>query len=133
VELTSLDREFGERHPDLLYHYTDAAGLRGILQTGRIWATNVRFLNDTKEGELPFEMVVEELAIAYAEAPEQTDLMVRHVRAQKYYGGNLPIYLSSFSTVHDSLSQWRGYGGATQGYTIAVRPEQLLADARYQG
>jgi hypothetical protein len=130
VELTSFDREFGERHPDLLYHYTDAAGLQGILQSGHIWATNVRFLNDTKEGELPFEMALEALKVAYARAPEQTEDMARHIEAEAYYGGGLPIYLASFSSVPDSLSQWRGYGGTTQGYTVAFHRDELLAHAR---
>jgi hypothetical protein len=130
MELTSWDREFGDRHPDLLYHYTDAAGLLGILQSGKIWATNVRFLNDTKEGELPFEMGLAALRSLYAKAPVRTEVMARHVQAEEYYGGGLPLYLSSFSSVHDSLSQWRGYGGTSQGYTIAFHRDELMAAAR---
>jgi len=36
--------------PDgLLYHYTDEKGLYGILDSGEIWATHYRFLNDLAE------------------------------------------------------------------------------------
>jgi len=35
--------------PELLFHYTTAAGMRGILDSSRLWATNYRFLNDTSE------------------------------------------------------------------------------------
>jgi hypothetical protein len=33
----------------LLYHYTDLRGLLGILESGSIWATHIRFLNDLSE------------------------------------------------------------------------------------
>lgn len=32
-----------------LFHYTSQAGLRGILSTGKLWATHYSFLNDKKE------------------------------------------------------------------------------------
>ena len=32
--------------PPLIYHYTNDAGLRGILETGKIWLTDIRNLND---------------------------------------------------------------------------------------
>lgn len=35
--------------PKILYHYTSSAGLHGILDTRRMWATHVRFLNDPSE------------------------------------------------------------------------------------
>jgi hypothetical protein len=34
---------------DLLWHYTTGAGLRGILETNVLWATDVRYLNDESE------------------------------------------------------------------------------------
>jgi hypothetical protein len=34
---------------DLLYHYTSDAGFRGIIESDRIWATDIRFLNDYTE------------------------------------------------------------------------------------
>jgi hypothetical protein len=39
---------------NLLYHYTSEAGLRGILESDRIWATDVRFLNDDTEFQRAF-------------------------------------------------------------------------------
>src|SRR5712671_6860096 len=35
--------------PRLLYHYTSADGLLGMLEGRQLWATNVRFMNDTSE------------------------------------------------------------------------------------
>ncbi len=41
--------KYGWKTPGLRYHYTDAAGLMGIIQTGRLWATELRYLNDPSE------------------------------------------------------------------------------------
>ena len=35
--------------PEILYHYTDQAGLLGILATGELWATKVQYMNDATE------------------------------------------------------------------------------------
>jgi hypothetical protein len=40
--------EVSASYPEL-WHCTDAAGLRGILQTQQLWATNIRYLNDGEE------------------------------------------------------------------------------------
>jgi hypothetical protein len=37
------------RQQDLLYHYTDAGGLMGILESQRLWASNAAYLNDPTE------------------------------------------------------------------------------------
>jgi len=38
--------------PELLYHYTDSAGLQGILESRTLWATDIRYLNDETEASL---------------------------------------------------------------------------------
>ena len=40
-----------------IYHYTGAAGLRGILQSGHIWATHTDFMNDSAEIEFACEQI----------------------------------------------------------------------------
>ena len=50
--LQRLD-EFGMGEAEIpscpVFHYTNAAGLKGILETKRIFATHVRYLNDLSE------------------------------------------------------------------------------------
>ncbi|WP_341514536.1 DUF2971 domain-containing protein (plasmid) [Rhodococcus qingshengii] len=45
----ALKRSASTRGANVLYHYTDAAGLHGILKSSTIWATDSRHLNDTDE------------------------------------------------------------------------------------
>ena len=43
-------------NPDQLFHYTTLAGMQGIVQTGCLWASNVAFLNDSRELQHGIEM-----------------------------------------------------------------------------
>jgi hypothetical protein len=45
-------KQFSSDVPDELFHYTDAAGLIGILANkGELWASDARCMNDTRELE----------------------------------------------------------------------------------
>src|ERR1700674_1388241 len=46
-----VDVEFAATHPEL-HHYTDRAGLSGILASNRLWATRFRDLNDSTEAQV---------------------------------------------------------------------------------
>jgi len=45
----SVWRNVHRELPSGLFHYTDAAGLQGIVKSGRLWATHIYYLNDTQE------------------------------------------------------------------------------------
>ena len=45
----------------LLYHYTDAAGLKGIAESAQLWATGIRHLNDPLEYRYAFQLLHNEL------------------------------------------------------------------------
>ncbi len=38
-----------------IWHYTDAQGFRGIIESNEIWMTNARFVNDKTELRASFE------------------------------------------------------------------------------
>src|SRR6266436_3728636 len=38
-----------QKVPEVIYHYTNDAGLRGILETGRLWLSDIFSLNDPSE------------------------------------------------------------------------------------
>ena len=38
-----------QKQPPIIYHYTDDVGLRGILETGQLWLTDIFNLNDPSE------------------------------------------------------------------------------------
>ncbi len=125
--LARLDDEltpktFDDTPPGPLFHYTDAAGFRGIFTSKNIWATDFRYLNDTVEmriGERTFREVAVELA--ESAVTEQSRFILR--RFIEYHDREslskvLPPCVASFSLDGDLLSQWRAYAAGGAGYSI---------------
>ena len=127
--IAEWDRAQGEP-PALLYHYTDVAGLIGILNTGSLRATNLRFMNDAKELSHAWELMRQVLteAESKAELPAQVELVQELRRVTSVPLGGYPDFYSvSFSADGDLLSQWRGYGSDGGGYAIGFDSARLEA------
>jgi hypothetical protein len=115
--------------PTILYHYTTAQGLLGILESGSLWATNSRFLNDPSEIEYAtrlFRKITEEEFGEFDNPPT-------HGRSWKdwitfwldYYEKEAKVYVACFCSNGDLLSQWRGYGAAGGGYAVGFATDHL--------
>lgn len=127
--LAEWDRIQGDT-PDLLYHYTDVAGLIGICSSGSLWATNLRFMNDARELAHARRLMRDVLADAKAKAalPAQLELIVEIERRISIQGGGYPEFYSvSFGANGDLLSQWRGYGSSGGGYAIGFESACLVS------
>jgi Protein of unknown function (DUF2971) len=130
--------------PELLYHYTTQEGLLGILKDKCIWATHLRYLNDTSEGEIVSRAVFEELSSRVNSFPLMQFLGVppieRTVKTQcddeevisqgfamSSWATSQNVFVASFSKEGNLLSQWRAYSGASGGYSIGFPPSYLGA------
>lgn len=122
-----------------IYHYTDLSGLKGIIETGSLWATNIRFLNDKNEsvhGCLCFKNTIEQLSEEIV--PEMKKIALRG--AIELYMGEAPdfsrflkdVYSISFCRTKDKLSQWRGYGNS-QGVCLEFDESKLINDLDCNG
>ena len=70
-----LQRLFAfEGFPQTLCHYTDFSGLKGILETQSLWATDSRTLNDGTEEQYGFNVVKDYLKARRGETPEGIQL-----------------------------------------------------------
>ena len=110
---------------DLLYHYTGVEGLHGILSTNKLWATDIRHLNDTQEVKQGVDRIVERLErddIVDDLALTGKAVVIDSLRTWK--DSHPPIYVACFCEKSDLLSQWRGYG-AGQGYAIGFERDGL--------
>jgi len=45
----SVDKVLATAPPDMLYHYTSSTGLIRIAESKKLWATNILYLNDSRE------------------------------------------------------------------------------------
>ena len=126
--LAEWDRIQGDT-PDVLYHYTDVAGLIGICSSRSLWATNLRFMNDAKELAHSWKLVLDVLAEAKSRAkvPAQLELIEEIQRTTSAQWAGYPdFYAVSFSADGDLLSQWRGYGSSGGGYAIGFDAAALV-------
>ncbi len=136
-----------------VFHYTDAAGLLGILQSDNLFATDYRFLNDPSEGQILREMLLPLFETEIAEFTpkliakgwlkkkiyEKDGLSVHRLHAEGLYRALIqavdnvsPFFVTSFckhddgsdAYSHGLLSQWRGYGGGG-GFAIEFDEKEL--------
>lgn len=121
-----LDEQWVNLHrkrPRYLYHYTNAQGLLGMLQSNRIWATNSRFMNDPTEiryaTRLVRELVIESQLLK-GNAPWLKKVKDWVNNFLDGYENQAKVYIACFCTQGDLLSQWRGYGAVGGGYALGL-------------
>ncbi len=149
----SVDGPVVLSHPELM-HYTTESGLKGIINSGSLWATNASFLNDREEIVHYFDkrlpLLVRDAADSYISlqsrdargrseiqrlggsddlAGRATKLLTEHLR-EKTLRYNNPYILSlcapadSMVRSNGLLSQWRGYG-RDGGFAIVLDTEKF--------
>jgi hypothetical protein len=106
--------------PTAIYHYTDPKGLVGILSDGQLWATDIRYLNDSSE--LLYAQQVHARVLAGIAAASST-LIEKSLaeRAQSSYSAlavGVKHYVVCFSEHDDLLTQWKTYGSWGAGFSI---------------
>jgi len=113
-----------------LYHYTSVGGLKGIIESGCIHATNIKYLNDSKEfifgldyfskifphPDSIFQLPVPEGMPLYDHFIES--LINQTLSTFRYRRESSNYFVISFSKNPDVLSQWRAYGKENAGYCI---------------
>jgi len=112
-----------------LFHYTTIRGLRGIVQTKQIWATDARFLNDWSEIDYVATVADRLIDIRRHTAPERINdlrelqnILTTWRRTHSRPGG---IYVCSLSENGNQLSQWRGYCPNGGGVSIEFDSVEL--------
>jgi hypothetical protein len=112
-----------------LFHYTNADGLKGIIEQNEIWATSAYYLNDSDEITYGYGVLKQALGEWVDKNPRsEPSLSLGLARDfQRYYGETLlkkdiikPIYLACFCEDDNLLSQWRSYG-QSGGYSLGFK------------
>jgi hypothetical protein len=112
--------------PPVLYHYTDQAGLIGILATGELWATKIQYMNDGTEFEhaLKLATAIVDQRTEGLENEEDKEILKKGLSFTKSMRLS-NICSVSFCEDPDLLSQWRGYATSGTGYSIGFRSDAL--------
>jgi hypothetical protein len=115
--------EDGLARSRVLYHYTSAAGLLGILERRCLFASDVWFLNDASEVRYAQKRMVERVREHLG--PDQPWLQELLEVSEAKPGWLDDVFVTSFCEEPDLLSQWRGY--ATGGFAIGFAADGLAA------
>jgi hypothetical protein len=126
----SLGREWMQRHAIVpqappLFHYTGAAAIRGILQSGRLWASGAQYMNDWMEVVYGYDIIMTGLRelVEKNKLPNRSRTVFKDV-LQLMQSPDSPFidaYFIAFCEKGNLLSQWRAYAG-TQGFAIEFDP-----------
>jgi hypothetical protein len=129
-----LDEDFNTRtlsHGSVLWHYTNFAGLKGILLDGVLWASSLPYLNDTEEFrygiKIALNVAQQELALAFG-GEHGVHASAIHQELVSFFDDRYAprdVFVASLSTERDDLSQWRAYGGAGPMFSIGFDPKKF--------
>lgn len=128
--------------PPLLYHYTSAEGLLGILSSGKLWATDIEYLNDTSElvyaTEILRECLVSRVLEQHSSSPAIRSLVDKllswteqPLRFQDQSPESQRLFVACLCENGDLLSQWRGYAGGVGGFAIGLDFKDARATSSY--
>lgn len=113
-----------------LYHYTTPAGLLGIFETGKVWATSALHLNDTTETSYGIDLLkrcAEKISDASNHPTELRDLFTTISTVI----GKITPYIFSLSEDSDSLDQWRAYTPETGGFALEFGKDFMQSGDTY--
>jgi hypothetical protein len=114
--------------PPLLYHYTNDAGLAGIIESGQLWFSDIFALNDPSELRHGLSIAIETLKSratagrpeigAFASMLERFDLDAG-IEASGHF------FICCFSGDGDDLGQWRAYADNGRGFALGFEAASL--------
>ncbi|MBW3599126.1 MAG: DUF2971 domain-containing protein [Planctomycetes bacterium] len=127
-----LVRRWREHHdpvPELLFHYTSASGLLGIVNSQSLHMTELRYMNDSSELRYAEGLVSEAIegeSSRRANEPVARELLRRVSNTFNLFGDGMRIFASSFCENGNLLGQWRSYGEAAGGFAIGFELPRML-------
>ena len=108
-----------------LFHYTGAAAIRGILQSGTVWASGAQYMNDWMEVVYGYDIVMNGLRdlLDNRKVSGRSRIVLHRVLRLMDEPDSpfIDAYFASFCEKGNLLSQWRAYAG-TQGFAIEFDP-----------
>jgi hypothetical protein len=118
--------------PRTLYHYTTATGLRGILESHSLWASDVRFMNDASELTYAVNLIAEVVGEVLGTVTDERLLPVlpKVPTFANVFEYGLRPFCACMCERGDLLSQWRGYTAGQIGYSLGLdlRNTRVIVD-----
>ncbi len=114
--------------PETIYHYTDDKGLKGILESGKIWVTDIFDLNDPSELLHGLSHAMDILKSKQIESLPDTKRFATHFSHFRPFVREIAhFFVVSFSSDGDELGQWRAYADDGRGFALGFDARSLEA------
>lgn len=127
------EKLFGDNPQGLLYHYTTLTGLLGIVQDSTLWASDIRYMNDSAELKHSADLIRLEVQDRIARGRGKANLLGQFVDwvDNRITNGHL-LFGASFRSHGNLLSQWRGYSAHGKGVSLGFSADYILECAAIQ-
>jgi hypothetical protein len=115
-----------------LYHYTDAAGLKGIIANRVFWFTDFRHLNDPTEMRHGMSLAFR-LIVAGKNKKDRAGLfyaMLDDLFTFRNFSSVFAFFIACFTRNRDDLGQWRLYADDGRGFAIGLSARLFAIENR---
>lgn len=132
--LSDITRQLYTGQPDgPLYHYTTFRGLMGIVENRCLWASDIRYMNDSAELRHTVNLLSREVAQRLDDPGSKASALNSFVDwvSHRVTNGHL-VFAASFRSHGNLLSQWRGYSTVGKGVSLGFDSEYIVRCARRQ-
>jgi hypothetical protein len=117
-----------KKPPPMLYHYTTESGLRGILESGTLWFSDIFAQNDPSELRHGLGIAIDLLKSRITKERPEIDTFARQVERFDVDAGIEAaghFFICCFSADGDELGQWRAYADNGRGFALGFDTELL--------
>jgi hypothetical protein len=130
--LRTMGLTYSEPHPPVVYHYTSARAAQAIIETGKILATDMAYLNDPTEWRHGLKIVRQELSGArrFGDPPERVAIIDALEKSLGDAERTFWLMVASFCSSSDDLALWRPYGNDGAGCCIGIDLSKVNLAAR---
>jgi hypothetical protein len=117
-----------------LYHYTSLAGAKGMIDSGFLHATEIRYFTDAAEMRHTVDKLTPETWFREGFGASNTELLrqLREWLSHRLTNGHM-LYVGCFTANGNLLSQWRSYCPTARGVSLGFNPRQLMTCISHQG
>ncbi|TKB06075.1 DUF2971 domain-containing protein [Desulforhopalus sp. IMCC35007] len=126
-------RLYSDIPQERLYHYTGFTGLLGIVDSNALWASDIRYMNDSAELKHTADLIRTEITQRIAAGHPKPNLLNQFLDwvIHRITNGHM-LFASSFRSNGNLLSQWRGYSRLGKGVSLGFDPDYILQCATQQ-
>lgn len=124
---------YAEKPQERLYHYTSFSGLLGIVGSRSLWASDIRYMNDSAELKHTADLIRAEInrRIGTGHGPHRLLNQFLDWFTYRITNGHM-LFAASFRASGNLLSQWRGYSRLGKGVSLGFSPDYILRRAGKQ-